>query len=74
MRTYIFIYGPNKLAVKKHVFRPNLADLIVLERLKVILTVEELFQHDVGSTFERATPFVETLGDLIHMVSDGGRA
>jgi hypothetical protein len=72
MRTYIFIHSPNKLAVTKHVLHPNLADLIVLERLIVILTFEKLFQHDVGSAFERAMPFVETLGDLSNMVSNGG--
>ena len=58
----------------KHILCPNLAGTVVLKYATVILTLEELFQHDVSSTLERATPFIETLGDLSHKVSDGGWA
>lgn len=73
MGTYIWSC-PNKFAVLKHILCPNLAGVVVLEPITVILKLEVLFQHNVSSTFERATPFTETLGDLSRMVSDGGQA
>ena len=69
MGTYI-CFHPNKLAVVKHILCPNLAGTVVPEHLTVILALEELFQNDVSGAFERATPFIETLGDLNHMVSE----
>ena len=60
---------PNEAAFMKYVFQPVLATFVVLKRQPVMFVIEKCVQHDLGTTFEGAAPFVEALRSLVITVS-----
>ena len=62
--TYFFCHCINELEISELEFCPLLMEIVILECLAVLITLEKLFEHDIRCTFEAAAPFAEMLCDL----------